>query len=127
MHAAAEPLVAIVLIAGPWIFGFNDIESLTIVSVVVGVVMLMSGMMTRWRYSIAKVISLRMHFATDLLLGAVLIVSPFIAGWDGRGDATRFLVIMGALELLVALATRWDLREELAPRRHETGRTAGAR
>jgi len=112
MHALAEPFVAIFLIASPWIFGFSDIESCTIVTVVVGAVMLLGGMLTRWRYSLVKLISLQAHFATDLLLGVALIVTPFLAGASDRGDATRFMVIMGALELLTALSTRWDEREE---------------
>jgi hypothetical protein len=112
MHALAEPFVAAFLIAAPWIFGFDDISSCTTVSVVVGAVMLVAGMSTRWRYSMVKLIPLRTHFMTDLLLGAALIVTPFIAGVSDRGDATRFMVIMGALELLTALGTRWDEREE---------------
>ena len=116
MHALMEPLAAIVLIVGPWLFGFKDIESLTIVSVAAGAVMLLSGGMTRWRWSLAKVIPLREHFMTDLLPGIVLIASPFVAGWSGRGDATRFLVIMGVIELLATSLTHWDPAEELAPR-----------
>jgi hypothetical protein len=112
-----EPLAAIVLIVGPWLFGFNDIESLTILSVAVGAAMLLSGSVTRWRWSLAKLIPLREHFMTDLLLGIVLIASPFVADWSMRGDATRFLVIMGVLELLATTLTRWDPAEELAPRR----------
>jgi uncharacterized membrane protein HdeD (DUF308 family) len=112
MHALAEPVVAAFLIAGPWIFGFDDITSCTVVSVIVGVVALIGGMCTRWRYSIVKLIPLRMHYLTDLLLGVVLIVTPFVAGVSDRGDATRFMVIVGALELITALSTRWDEREE---------------
>jgi len=112
-HAALEPLVAIVLIAAPWIFGFNDVGSATAVSIAVGAIMLVSGMTTRWRMSLVKLIPLRMHFMTDLVLGVVLIVAPFVFGDSDRGDATRFLVIVGVLELATALSTRWDLREEV--------------
>jgi hypothetical protein len=111
-HAAIEPLAAVVLIAAPWIFGFSDVDSATVISVAVGAIMLVSGLMTRWRYSLAKVIPLRMHFATDVTLGALLILSPFIFGFSDEGGATRFMIIAGALELLSALSTRWDLREE---------------
>jgi len=121
MHAMFEPLVAIVLIAGPWIFGFNDLGSATAVSIAVGVLMLLSGMSTRWRLSLVKLIPLRAHFTMDLMLGVVLIVAPFVLGDSGRGDATRFLVIMGVLELATALGTNWDRREELAPRRTASG------
>jgi uncharacterized membrane protein HdeD (DUF308 family) len=127
MHAAIEPLAAVLLIVAPWLFGFNDIESCTIASVVIGAVMLVSGMITRWRYSLLKLMSLRSHFATDVLLGIVLIVTPFVAGASDRGDATRFLVIMGALELLTALSTNWDQREEFAVNRGTGGGTATAR
>jgi SPW repeat len=126
-HAAMEPLVAIVLIAGPWIFGFNDIESCTIVSVAVGAIMLVSGMVTRWRLSLVKLLSLRTHFATDLLLGVVLVLTPFVAGASDRGDATRFLVIMGVLELLTALSTNWDAREEVGVRQGAGDGAAAAR
>jgi hypothetical protein len=126
MHAAIEPIAAVLLIAGPWLFGFNDVESCTIVSVVVGAAMLLSGMMTRWRFSLVKLIPLRTHFATDLILGVVLIAAPFVAAASDRGDATRFLVILGAIELLTALGTNWDEREEVRARR-PARRTAATR
>jgi hypothetical protein len=125
-HAALEPIVAIVLIAAPWIFGFDDVGSATAVSIAVGVIMLISGMSTRWRFSLVKLIPLRTHFLTDLALGAVLIVAPFVLGDSDRGDATRFLVIVGVLELLTALSTRWNAREEVGPRTAATPRSGRA-
>jgi len=108
MHAAVEPLIAIVIIAAPWIFGFSDAEDAKIVCIAVGAVMLIAGSMTDWRLSLARVIPLRMHMMTDLALGAVLILAPFVLGFSDNGAATRFTVIAGALEILTALATRWD-------------------
>ncbi|MET0557365.1 MAG: SPW repeat protein [Solirubrobacterales bacterium] len=111
MHAALEPLIAIVIIAAPWIFGFSDVDDAKVVCIVVGLVMLLSGAMTDWRLALVRVIPLRVHFLTDLLLGTVLIVSPFVLGYGDEGGATRFQVIAGALELLTALSTRWDPAE----------------
>jgi hypothetical protein len=111
VHAAIEPIVAIVLIAAPWIFGFSDVSSAKTISIVVGVIMLLSGAMTRWRLALVRVIPLRLHFMTDLLLGLVLIVAPFVFGFSGNGAATRFMIIAGALELVTALATQWDPTE----------------
>jgi hypothetical protein len=113
-HAALEPIAAIVLLVGPWLFGFNDVQSCTVVSVVVGALVLMAGLTTRWRMSLVKLVPLKTHFMTDLLLGVVLIAAPFVLGDSDRGDATRFLVILGALELMTALGTNWDLREEVS-------------
>jgi hypothetical protein len=121
VHALLEPFVAAFLIASPWIFGFSDIDSCTIVCVIVGVIMLLSGMSTRWRYSMVKLIPLRVHLMTDVVLAIALIVTPFIAGVSDRGDATRFMVILGGLELLTAISTRWDEREEFVEH-HRPGR-----
>jgi SPW repeat len=110
-HAAIEPLIALVIAAAPWIFGFSDVDSATIVCVAVGAVMLVAGAMTNWRFSLVRLIPLRAHLTTDLMLGAVLILSPFVFGFSDEGGATRFAIIAGVLELITALATRWDAVE----------------
>jgi hypothetical protein len=117
MHAAIEPIAALVLILSPWIFGFSSNGTAQAVMIVIGVIMLTSGAMTDWRLSLVRLIPLRVHFMTDLLLGVVLILSPFVFGFSGSGAATRFAIIFGALELLTALATRWDPVEDITKTR----------
>ena len=110
-HAALEPLMAVVIAAAPWIFGFSDVDSATAICVIVGLTMLVAGALTDWRMSLRRVIPLRMHLMTDLLLGAVLLLSPLVFGFADEGGPTRFMVIAGALELMTALMTRWDRTE----------------
>jgi len=110
-HAALEPLMAIVIAAAPWIFGFSDVDSATAICVIVGLTMLVAGALTDWRLSLRRVIPLRAHLTTDLLLGAVLLLSPLIFGFADEGGPTRFMVTVGVLELLTALMTRWDRTE----------------
>ena len=120
-HQAIEPFAAVLLIAAPWIFGFSDNDTATTLSVIIGVVVLVTGMSTRWRMSLVKLIPLRTHFMMDLGVGVALIALPFIAGFGDEGGPTRFFVIAGVLELGTALMTRWDLREEVgASRRTQT-------
>src|SRR5215213_8012882 len=90
-HAAIEPLIAIVLIASPWIFGVSDVDDARIIGIAAGVLMLAAGAMTRWRMSLVKLLSLETHFTTDLVLGAALILSPFVFGFSDEGGATRFM------------------------------------
>ena len=123
MHAMMEPLAAIVIIASPWIFGYSESSDAKTLAIVVGIIMLVSGMTTRWRWSLAKLVPLRAHFATDVLLGIFLIAAPFIFGFGDEGGAARFFVIAGILELGTALATNWDEREEVAATRDRTHAT----
>ena len=126
VHAGLEPLIAIVIIAAPWIFGFSGVDDAKVVCIAVGAIMLIAGSMTDWRLSIVRVIPLRVHMATDLLLGAVLILAPFVLGFSDEGGATRFTVIVGALEILTALATRWDPLEAEESAVHRRSRSTPA-
>jgi hypothetical protein len=123
-HQVIEPVAALLLIAAPWIFGFSDNDTATTLSVIVGVVVLVTGMSTRWRMSLVKLIPLRTHFMMDLGVGIALIVLPFVAGFSDHGGPTRFFVIAGVLELGTALMTRWDEREEVGPARSPRTTTA---
>jgi hypothetical protein len=122
LHAALEPLIAVVVIAAPWIFGFSEIDSATVICVLVGALMLLVGSMTDWRLSLVRLIPLRMHLMGDLLLGAVLLLSPLIFGFSDEGGPTRFMVIAGVLEMLTALMTRWDRTEAEPTYTRERGR-----
>lgn len=112
-HQMIEPIAALLLIAAPWVFGFSDNDTATTLSVIIGLVVLASGMSTRWRMSLVKLIPLRIHFMMDVGVAIALIVLPFVAGFSDHGGATRFFVIAGVLELGTALMTRWDQREEV--------------
>jgi SPW repeat len=113
-HALIEPIVGIVFIAAPWIFGFSDVGDAKTVSIVLGVLVLLTGLMTRWRMAVVKLLPLGAHRAMDLLVALVAIVAPFVLGFSDQGGPTRFLIVMGLLEAGVALLTRWDLADDFA-------------
>jgi len=126
-HAAIEPIAALLFIVAPWLFGFSDVTEASTISIIVGAVMLVSGMLTRWRFSLVKLIPLRTHFMTDLVLAAVLVLSPFVFGFIDEGGAARFMIIAGVLEALTALSTRWNPAEaEVRGARSERARAARA-
>jgi hypothetical protein len=109
-----EPVAGLLFIAAPWIFGFSDAGDAKTVSIVLGVLVLLTGLTTRWRMGLVKLLSLSAHRMMDLLVALVAIVSPFVLGFSDNGAATRFLIIMGALEAGTTLMTRWDARDEFA-------------
>ena len=98
-HAAAEPLLVALLIAAPFLFGFDDVGSAPAVSIVAGLLILLVSMSTCWRLSLVKVVPLLVHAMADLGLGALLVASPFLFGFhDDSGAATAFF---GGLSSLV--------------------------
>src|SRR3954462_8091026 len=111
-HAMIEPVAAIVLIAAPGIVGFSDVDWATTLSVIIGAAILLTGMSTRWRWSLVKLIPLRTHFLMDVGIRILPIVLPWILGCGDEGGAARFFVIGGVLDLGAALMPRWDAREE---------------
>ena len=111
---AIEPFAGILFIAAPFIFGFSDNSTATTISIVLGVAVLLTGMMTRWRMAIVKLIPLSTHRMMDLLVAAVAVVSPFVFGFSDVGSATRFLIIMGIAEAGIAMLTRWDPADSFA-------------
>jgi hypothetical protein len=64
-------------------------------------------MSTQWRLSLIKVIPIPAHMAMDLVLSTVLIASPFLFGFSGESAPTAFFIVMGVVDLLATLGTRW--------------------
>jgi hypothetical protein len=125
LHAMLEPLIAALLIAAPFLFGFSDAGAPTAVSIVLGVAVLIVGMSTRWRVSLVKAIPIPVHLTIDLIVGALLIASPFLFGFSDDGGPTAFFLIVGVAELLAALGTRWTTADAAAAPRRRRGRDGG--
>src|SRR3954466_9859458 len=97
-HAMIEPVVGLLFILAPFILDFDHSSARTL-SIVVGVVILLSGMTTRWRLSVVKLIPLRVHFMTDVLIGIVCLAAPFVLGFSDETAALVFFLVMGVGEL----------------------------
>ena len=105
----------------------TDSATATVICVIVGLMILLVGSMTDWRLSLVRLIPLRIHLTGDLVIGAVLVLSPLIFGFSDEGGPTRFMVIAGVLELMTALMTRWDRTEAEPTYTRERGSPQGRR
>jgi hypothetical protein len=113
VHGVVEYLAAILFIAAPFLFTFDE-DAAVAVSLVVGVVMLVVAACTHWTTGLIDTISVHAHAMIDYLLAIFLIASPFIFGFDGDGTAVAFFIITGVLYLLLTIATRF-VGEERPP------------
>ena len=114
VHGAIEYLAAVLLIAAPFIFSFED-DTATAVSIVVGVVVLIVTASTALPTGLIKSIPVQAHAVIDFLLAAVLIAAPFLFGFSDDGTATAFFIVLGVVHLLMTIATRFVGEER--PRR----------
>ena len=115
VHGVIEYLAAILFIAAPFLFDFDD-DTATAVSIVVGVLLLVVTASTDMSTGLIKSIPVQAHAVIDFLLAAVLIASPFLFGFSDDGTATAFFIVLGVVHLLLTIATRF-VSEERRPRR----------
>ena len=107
LHAACEPFLVALLIAAPFLIGFDSESAPTALSIIAGVLVLIVSMSTSWKLSLVKVIPVEVHALVDLGLGALFIASPFIFGFGDVRNATTFFIVFGLLEIVATLGTAW--------------------
>ncbi len=118
VHGIVEYAAGILLIAAPFLFGFDD-DAATAASIVAGVLVLVIAASTAMSTGLIKSIPVQAHVILDYVLAIVLIAAPFVLGFSGDGTATPFFVVLGVLHLLLTIATRF-IRDE-RPRRARAG------
>src|SRR5262245_47998145 len=106
-HAIADYAVGITLIVVAVAVGGSGIAVAT--GVVVGAVVLLVSMLTRYPLGIAKVLPFTLHSAGDYLAAALLVFSPFVLGFsDTDGGLAAFYVVAGLAVAAVSLVTNYQ-------------------
>jgi hypothetical protein len=117
VHGLVEYAAAILFIAAPFLFGFDD-DTATAVSIIAGVLILIVAASTAMTTGLIKSIPVQAHVVLDYILAILLIASPFLFGFSDDGTATAFFIVLGVLHLLLTIATRF-IRDERPRRRRE--------
>jgi hypothetical protein len=106
-HAIADYAVGILLIVVALAVGGTGAAVAT--GVVVGAVVLLVSMLTRYPLGVAKVLPFTVHSAGDYLAAALLIVAPFALSFtDTDGGLAAFYVVAGVAVLAVSLITNYQ-------------------
>jgi hypothetical protein len=121
-HGYLDYLMGIILIAAPWILGFDRGGAETWVPVVLGAGVVMYSLLTDYEMGASRTISMRTHLTLDLVGGALLAVSPWLFGFDDYVATPH--VVLGILEMGAALCTKTHPSNERAD--HRMHRTAAA-
>ncbi|WP_207435072.1 SPW repeat protein [Sabulibacter ruber] len=103
-HGILDYLAGVLLIAAPFILGFDRGGAETWVPVIVGIVILLQALMTNFEVGMFRVMSMNMHLNMDYLIGAFLAVSPWIFNFDEYVYLPH--LIAGIALILEAMITR---------------------
>jgi hypothetical protein len=105
-HGLLEYGAGVLLIAAPFLFGF-DSDAATALSIVAGLGVLALAASTASSTGLAKVIPLGVHVLLDLAIVAFLVAAPFLFGFSDDGPPTAFFIVLGVWHLLLTIATRF--------------------
>jgi hypothetical protein len=105
-HGLIEYAAGVLLIAAPFLLGF-DSGSATGVSIAVGVLVILVAASTEGPTSLVDSLQIQLHIALDYALGAFLVASPFLFGFSGEGPPTAFFIAIGVVHLLMTVGTRF--------------------
>ena len=84
--------------------------------VVVGVVVLVVSVLTKYPLGVIKVLPFTVHSAGDYLAALLLILGPFALSFDGStGGLDVFYIIAGAAVLAVSLITNYQYSPQRNP------------
>jgi hypothetical protein len=115
VHGIIEYLAAILFIAAPFIFGFDD-DTAVAASLIVGVIVLIIAATTAWQTGLISSIPVQAHVVLDYVVAIFLIAAPFVLGFSGDGTAAAFFIVIGVVLLLLTIATRFVSDETRARR-----------
>jgi hypothetical protein len=106
LHGLVEYAAAALLIAAPFLFGF-DSEAAQALAIVTGVGVIVLAATTDSPAGLSRTLPIGIHVVLDLALVAVMIASPFLFGFSDESSPTAFFIVLGVVHLLVTLGTRF--------------------
>jgi hypothetical protein len=106
VHGVIEYLAGALLIAAPFLFGFED-GAATAVAIIAGVVVLTVAASTEGASSMIDSIPISMHVLLDFVLAGALLAAPFLFGFSGETAPTAFFIVLGVAHLLITIGTRF--------------------
>jgi len=114
LHAVADYAVGLSLIMVAIAAGAAGADGKGVaIGVVVGAVVLLVSMLTKYPLGVAKVLPFAVHSAGDYLAAALLIISPFALSINSdEPGLTAFYVIAGLAVLAVSLVTNYQYGEK---------------
>ena len=107
-HTIIGFIVGLALLFAPNIFGFSEFGGAAVwLPRIIGVIVILSELTVRGSFSGMGFIPMKLHIATDVAMGALLALSPWLFGFaDNPANSWVPHLLVGLLMVGYALATR---------------------
>lgn len=110
VHNVIDYVVGAVLLITPAFFGFSEVTLAANVFYTAGLGLILYSLLTQYKYSIAKLIPVRVHMVLDALVGLTVMFAPWLLNYRGAltdGQTTVHLVLgAGAVALAIFTGPR---------------------
>jgi hypothetical protein len=81
IHSIVDYVAAVVLLAAPYVFGFADIDIARNFFLFLGVALAAYSAITKYRYSLAKIIPVGPHMFLDVVVGFFTMIAPYVLNY----------------------------------------------
>jgi hypothetical protein len=107
IHGVGDYIGGIALLLAPNLFGFADVGGAAVmIPRVLGVIILLQAIMTRYELGLVKVLPMKVHLMNDYVASLFLAASPWIFGFnDEKANAWMPHLIVGISVFLFTLLT----------------------
>jgi phosphatidylserine synthase len=116
IHAILDFVIAVTLIAFPWILGFGGPAQLVLVTV--GILMAVISLLSIHEIGIYKIVPMEIHLLVDAFLGLFMMMSPWLIGFAHVEIGPHILI-----GLLVIVVTIFSKTRPAGYPRHQSART----
>ena len=103
VHGILDYLMGILLVALPWILGFNAVPAATWTLIFVGAMMITLALFTNYEAGIVRSVPMASHLYVDMGTGLLLAISPWLFGFADQVYQPH--LVLGIVEILAALVT----------------------
>ena len=99
VHGILDYLTVIIFAIAPSVAGFSGRQAT--ICYLLAVVHLALTMITKFPLGLVKVVGLHLHGAIELIVGILLILLPWLAGFSAGVNSRNFFVAIGVLILVI--------------------------
>jgi uncharacterized membrane protein len=120
VHGIIDYVVGIALLLAPNIFGFSD-EAAVLTARIIGALILVQALFTRYEPGLFRVIPMRMHLTNDYILSVILAISPWLFGFaNNPSNVWMPHLVVGIVSFCLTLLTEREPRHlpAMGERRH---------